>query len=93
MFLSAGRPLVAGNPDKSEFAGSGHQLYHEDFAMLRLDYRVSPADTAYLLFNFDIAYSDAPIVEGGSSLNDRQLITSSRSFHSDVPHDGDINAT
>jgi len=75
-YPTTGLTSVAGNPDESEFAGSGRQLDHEDSAMLRLDHRFSLADTAYLRFNFDTAYSDAPIAEGGSYLNDRQLITS-----------------
>ena len=44
--------------------------------MLRLDQHFSAADTAYLRFNFDAAFSDAPLVEGGSYLNDRQQVTS-----------------
>ncbi len=67
---------VAGNPEEDEFSGSGSQLDHEDSAMLRLDHRLSSHDTAYLRFNFDAAYSDAPIAEGGSYLNDKQLVTS-----------------
>jgi hypothetical protein len=67
---------VAGSPDTAEFVGSGHQLDHEDSAMLRLDHRFSTADTAYLRFNFDAAFSDLPLVEGGSYLKDRQQVTS-----------------
>jgi len=40
--------------------------------MLRLDQHFSAADTAYLRFSFDAAYSDVP----SDGLNDRQLITS-----------------
>ena len=75
-YPARGLTPVAGNPNEDEFTGSGRQLDHEDSAMLRLDHRFSQADTAYLRFNFDAAYSDAPIVESGSYLNDRQLITS-----------------
>ncbi|MFZ0746748.1 MAG: TonB-dependent receptor [Terracidiphilus sp.] len=67
---------VAGNPEEDEFSGSGSQLDHEDSAMLRLDHRFSSHDTAYLRFNFDAAYNDSPIAEGGSYLNDKQLVTS-----------------
>ena len=75
-YPATGLSPVAGNPDEEEFAGSGRQLYHEDSAMLRLDHRFSTADSAYLRFNFDAAYSVAPLAEGGSYLNDRQLVTS-----------------
>ena len=67
---------VAGSAQVAEFVGSGRQLDHEDSAMLRLDQRFSSANSAYLRFNFDAAASDAPAAEGGSYLNDRQLITS-----------------
>ncbi|MBB5331704.1 TonB-dependent receptor [Tunturiibacter gelidoferens] len=59
-----------------EFVGSGRQLDHEESAVLRLDHRFSSSDSAYLRFNFDASYSDIPLVEGGTYLNDRQLITS-----------------
>jgi Carboxypeptidase regulatory-like domain len=74
-------PIVAGYPttgltpftlDIDQFTGSGRQLDHEDSAMLRLDQHFSPADTAYLRFNMDAAYSDIP----SDGLNDRQLTTS-----------------
>jgi hypothetical protein len=58
--------------DIDQFTGSGQQLDHEDSAMLRLDHHFSPADTAYLRFNFDAADSDIP----SDGLNDRQLTTS-----------------
>jgi hypothetical protein len=58
--------------DIDQFTGSGRQLDHEDSAMLRLDERFSPNDTAYLRFNFDAASSDIP----SDALNDRQLTTS-----------------
>ncbi|MGB6829065.1 MAG: carboxypeptidase-like regulatory domain-containing protein, partial [Terracidiphilus sp.] len=57
-------PIVAAYPatrltpfatDIDQFSGSGRQLDHEDSAMLRLDQHFSPADTAYLRFNFDTA--------------------------------------
>jgi len=67
---------VAGNPDENRFSGSGRQVDHEDSAMLRLDHHFAASDTAYLRFNFDAAYSDAPVAEGGDYLNDRQLVTS-----------------
>jgi hypothetical protein len=75
-YPTTGLTPVAGNPDEDEFTGSGRQLDHEDSAMLRLDHHFSAADTAYLRFNFDAAYSDAPIAESGNFLNDRQLVTS-----------------
>ena len=71
-----GQIPVAGSAQVAEFVGSGRQLDHEDSAMLRLDQRFSSANSAYLRFNFDAAASDAPAAEGGSYLNDRQLITS-----------------
>ena len=58
--------------DIDQFTGSGRQLDHEDSAMLRLDQRFSPRETAYLRFNFDAASSDIP----SDGLNDRQLTTS-----------------
>lgn len=64
------------NLQVSEFIGSGRQLDHEDSAMLRLDHRFSASDSAYLRFNFDASYSNAPLAQGGAYLNDRQLITS-----------------
>jgi Carboxypeptidase regulatory-like domain len=60
----------------SEFLGSGRQLDHEDSAMLRLDHHFSAADSAYLRFNFDASYSDTPLSQGQTYLNDRQLVTS-----------------
>ncbi len=74
-------PIVAAYPtrgltpyatDVDQFSGSGRQLDHEDSAMLRLDQHFSEADTAYLRFSFDAAYSDVP----ADSLNDRTLTTS-----------------
>jgi hypothetical protein len=74
-------PIVAAYPTKGltpyatdidQFSGSGRQLDHEDSAMLRLDQHFSAADTAYLRFNFDAAYSDIP----SDGLNDRTLTTS-----------------
>ena len=44
--------------------------------MLRLDHQFSPGDSVYLRFNFDASYSDVPLVEGCTYLNDRQLIAS-----------------
>jgi hypothetical protein len=67
---------AAGNSQVAEFIGSGRQLDHEDSAMLRLDHHFSPADSAYLRFNFDASYSDIPLVQSGAYLNDRQLVTS-----------------
>ena len=58
--------------DIDQFTGSGRQLDQEDSAMLRLDQHFSAADTAYLRFSFDAAYSDVP----SDSLNDRTLTTS-----------------
>src|ERR1700728_2648116 len=58
--------------DIDQFTGSGRQLDYEDSAMLRLDQRFSPRETAYLRFNFDAASSDIP----SDGLNDRQLTTS-----------------
>ncbi len=75
-YPATGLSPATGNPDEDEFAGSGRQLDQEDSFMLRLDHRFSAADTSYLRFNFDAAASDAPIAEGGSYLNDRQLVTS-----------------
>lgn len=59
-------------PNIDQFTGSGRQLDHEDSAMLRLDQHFSSADTAYLRFSFDAAYSVIP----SDSLNDRTLTTS-----------------
>lgn len=67
---------VAGSTQVAEFIGSGHQLDHEDSAMLRMDQHFSAKDSAYLRFNFDAALSDVPLAEGGSYLNDKQQITS-----------------
>jgi hypothetical protein len=75
-YPTTGLTPVAGNLNEAEFSGSGRQLDHEDSGVLRLDHRFSPSDTAYVRFNFDAAYSDAPIAESGSYLNDRQRITS-----------------
>ncbi len=75
-YPTTGLSPIAGNPDEDEFSGSGRQLDHEDSAMLRLDHHFSAADSAYLRFNFDAAYSDAPVAEGGDYLLDRQLVTS-----------------
>jgi Carboxypeptidase regulatory-like domain/TonB dependent receptor len=58
------------------FTGQGRQLDHEDSAVMRLDHQFSAADSVYLRFNFDASYSDVPLVEGSTYLNDRQLITS-----------------
>ncbi len=58
--------------DIDQFTGSGRQLDHEDSSMLRLDQHFSAADTAYLRFSIDAAYSDIP----SDGLNDRQLTTS-----------------
>ncbi|MGB6746322.1 MAG: carboxypeptidase-like regulatory domain-containing protein, partial [Terracidiphilus sp.] len=58
--------------DIDQFTGSGRQLDHENSAMLRLDRHFSAADTAYLRFSFDAAYSDVP----SDGLDDRQLVTS-----------------
>lgn len=44
--------------------------------MLRLDHHFSTADSVYLRFNFDASYSDVPLIEGQTYLNDRQLVTS-----------------
>jgi hypothetical protein len=71
-----GQLPVAGSPNTLEFVGSGRQIDHEDSAMVRIDRRFSTADTAYMRFNFDAALSDAPLVEGGSYLEDRQQVTS-----------------
>jgi outer membrane receptor protein involved in Fe transport len=75
-YPTTGLTPVAGNPNEDEFTGSGRQLDHEDSAMLRLDHRFSAADTAYMRFSFDAAYSDVPLASSGAYLNDRQLITS-----------------
>ncbi len=60
----------------ANFVGSGRQLDHEDSVVLRLDHRFSLADSIYLRFNFDASYSDAPLIQGKTYLNDKQLITS-----------------
>ncbi|MBB5065919.1 TonB-dependent receptor [Granulicella mallensis] len=60
----------------SESIGSGRQLDHEDSVVLRLDHHFSTADSVYLRFNFDASYSDVPLIEGQTYLNDRQLVTS-----------------
>ncbi len=74
-------PIIAAYPttgltpyatDIDQFTGSGRQLDNENSAMLRVDHHFSPADTAYLRFNFDAASSDIP----SDGLNDRQLTTS-----------------
>ena len=52
---------MAGSTQVAEFIGSGHQLDHEDSAMLRLDQHFSAKDSAYLRFNFDAALSDVPL--------------------------------
>jgi hypothetical protein len=67
---------VAGNPNEDQFVASGHQLDHEDSAMIRLDYHFSGSDTAFMRFSFDAASSDVPLASGGAYLNDRQLVTS-----------------
>jgi hypothetical protein len=75
-YPATGLSPVAGNLNENQFSGSGRQLDHEDSAMLRIDHHFSPRDTAYMRFNFDAAYSDAPAAEGGNYLLDRALITS-----------------
>jgi hypothetical protein len=75
-YPTTGLSPVAGNPNEDEFTGSGRQLDRENSAMLRLDQHFSAADTAFLRFNIDAAFSDAPLVEGGSYLKDRQQVTS-----------------
>ncbi len=67
---------VAGSTQIAEFVGSGRQLDHEDSAMLRLDHHFTPADSAYLRFNFDAAVSNVPLAQGGTYLNDKQQIAS-----------------
>ena len=71
-----GRLPVAGSTQVAEFIGSGRQLDHEDSAMLRVDHRISEADSVYMRFSFDAALSNVPLVEGGSYLNDRQQVAS-----------------
>ncbi len=71
-----GQLTSANSSQVSEFIGSGRQLDHEDSVMLRLDHHFSPADSAYLRFNFDASYSDIPLVQSGAYLSDRQLVTS-----------------
>ncbi len=71
-----GQLAVADSTQVAEFVGSGHQLDHEDSAMLRLDHHFSASDSAYLRFNFDAAVSDAPLAESGSYLNNRQQVAS-----------------
>ncbi|MDR3751818.1 MAG: TonB-dependent receptor [Terracidiphilus sp.] len=75
-YPTTGLTSVSGNPNEDEFTGSGRQLDHEDSAMLRLDHRFSAADTVYLRFSFDAAYSNVPLASSGAYLNDRQLVTS-----------------
>ena len=75
-YPTTGLSPIDGNPDEAEFKGSGHQLDNEDSAMLRIDDRFSPSDTAYLRFSFDAARSNVPLASGGAYLNNRQLITS-----------------
>ncbi len=67
---------VAGSTQVAEFVGSGRQLDRENSAMLRLDHRFSNADSVYMRFSFDAALSEAPLVQGGSYLRDRQQIAS-----------------
>jgi Carboxypeptidase regulatory-like domain len=71
-----GQQPSGNSTEVAEFTGSGHQLDHENSAIVRLDHRFSPADSAYLRFNFDASYSDVPLIAGGTYLNDRQLVTS-----------------
>ena len=71
-----GQQASGSSAQVSEFLGSGRQLDHEDSAMLRLDHRFSGSDSAYLRFNFDASYSDTPLIQGQTYLNDRQLVTS-----------------
>lgn len=71
-----GTIAVSGSTQIAEFVGSGRQLDHEDSAMLRLDHHFTPADSAYLRFNFDAAVSNVPLAEGGSYLNDKQQVAS-----------------
>jgi hypothetical protein len=71
-----GQQASGSSTQVAEFLGSGRQLDHEDSAMLRLDHHFSAADSAYLRFNFDASYSDTPLIQGQTYLNDRQLVTS-----------------
>jgi len=75
-YPTKGLTPIAGNPNEDEYAASGRQLDHENSAMLRLDHHFSAADTAYLRFSFDAAYSNVPLASSGAYLNDRQLVTS-----------------
>lgn len=75
-YPTTGLTPVTGNSNEDEYAASGRQLDHENSAMLRLDHRFSAADTAYLRFSFDAAYSNVPLASSGAYLNDRQLVTS-----------------
>ena len=75
-YPSHGLSPMAGNPDLDQFTGSGRQLDHENSAMLRLDHRFSSTDTAYFRFNFDAAYSNAPLAQAGNFLDDTQEVTS-----------------
>jgi hypothetical protein len=68
--------LEPGSTTVAEFVGSGRQLDHEDSAVLRVDQRFSNRDSAYLRFSYDSAVSDAPLVQGGSYLNDKQEVAS-----------------
>ena len=60
----------------SNFVGEGKQIDHEDSAMVRLDHRFSPRDSADLRFNFDAALSTAPLAGGSTYTLDQQEITS-----------------
>jgi hypothetical protein len=84
-YPATGLSPVAGNLNENQFSGSGRQLDHEDSAMLRIDHQFSRRDTAYMRFNFDAAYSNAPAAQGGNYLLDRALITSR-------PVNGDLDA-
>ncbi len=58
------------------YVAEGKQLDHEDSAMVRLDHRFSPRDTADLRFNYDAALSQLPLAGGGTYTLDRQQVAS-----------------
>ena len=73
------------DPRVLAYVGSGRQLDHEDSGMIRIDHRIRASDSLYARFNFDSSVNIAPLVQGGSYLNDRTL-TESRPANAEIEH-------
>ncbi|MGH9733829.1 MAG: carboxypeptidase regulatory-like domain-containing protein [Candidatus Acidiferrales bacterium] len=65
------------SPDVAQFLGEGRQVVHEDSGMFRVDHRFSEKTTVFVRANIDDALSNAPLVNSGAYLEDKQQLTSS----------------